>query len=266
MNRPPAPTAATPQPYRIRWGAMLRMVLLLALGMVLVTKVVRGDVLLYVNGIYARLIAAAGVALIVLGYIAGLDWLVRRGAQRRHLHAGADHHHASRVGEAAGYALMAVPLLVALLVPARPLGSAAVDARTVTGNTGSTAGKVRSAADLGKDTTRWTLLDWTTATFQTADTRTLNGKPVSLVGFVARGDGGMGDGYFSVARFVIVCCTADGNAVTLPVRWESPPPRDTWVQITGTIAVVAKDGKQIATVAATAVEQVPQPGQPYLYP
>lgn len=250
----------------VQWGPTVQMVLLIALGAMLVVKVATGRILLYVNGIYTHLILAAGIAFIVLGYIAGLRWMVRRaGAARRDDHD--DHDHATGRIEAVGYAILAIPLLLGLLVPAHPLGASAVASRSNgTANGANVNGRLKSLGELGDNSDRWTLLDWTAAIAQTANARTLVGKPVHLIGFVAQGDSGLGAGYVTIARFVIVCCVADGNAVTLPVKWEPPLKRDTWVQITGTLATSTVDGKMAPYIAATAVESIPQPSQPYLYP
>jgi uncharacterized repeat protein (TIGR03943 family) len=252
--------------WRVQWGPTLRMVLLIGLGAMLVVKVATGHILLYVNGIYTRLILAAGISFIVLGYIAGLRWMVRR-ADTTHRDDHDDHGHATGRIEALGYAMLAIPLLLGLLVPAHPLGASAVASRTnATGSGPSVNSRLKAVSELDTASDRWTLLDWTAALAQTPNVRALVGKPVHLVGFVAQGDGGLGTGYFIVARFVIVCCVADGNAITLPVKWESPLKRDTWVQITGTLAAGTVDGKAAPYIAATAVESIPQPSQPYLYP
>lgn len=252
----------------IAWGPTVRMVLLIALGAMLTVKVARGGVLYYVNGVYTRLILASGLALLILGYIAGLRWIARADRRpARHLHADGEHAHATGRIEAAGYAMLAVPLLFGLLVPARPLGSAALDARSNGGGQAVPSTRLKSLTELGSDSARWTLLDWNAAITQTTDARTLAGKPVSLTGFAAPGDGGLGAGYFTVARFVIVCCVADGNAVTLPVKWQgSLPPRDTWLSVQGTLAMGAANGKSAPYIAATSIQTIPQPSQPYLYP
>jgi len=79
------------------------MVLMLALGAMLVVKVASGGVLLYVNGVYTRLILAAGLGMLIIGYVAGLEWLVRRDTRPvRHLHFGEEHHHATGRVEALG--------------------------------------------------------------------------------------------------------------------------------------------------------------------
>ncbi len=242
------------------------MVLLIGLGAMLVVKVATGGILLYVNGIYTRLILAAGIAFIVLGYIAGLRWLVQRTAAAPH-HTDDDHAHATGRIEALGYAMLTIPLLLGLLIPAHPLGASAVASRSNgTGGGPNATTRLKTISQLDAASDRWTLLDWTAALTQTPDVRTLVGKPVKLVGFVAEGKSGLGPGYFTVARFVIVCCVADGNAVTLPVKWDSPLKRDTWVQITGTLATGTADGTVAPYIAATDVTNIPQPSQPYLYP
>lgn len=252
---------------QIRWRVVLRMSLLLALGALIVVKGVRGELLLYVNGIYVHLILAAGMTMIALGYIAGLNWIGRNGSTPPpHDHHTGGHFHVSARVEALGYALLTVPLVIGVLVPARPLGTAALNAQTNTGGQAVPSGRLKTLGQLDDDSSRWTLLDWNAALTRTPDPQTLIGKPVSIIGFAASGDGGLGVGHFTVARFVVICCTADGNALTLPVQWQVVPPRDTWVQVTGTLAVRTVDGKPVPYVAATRVQVIPQPGQPYLYP
>ncbi len=265
---PPAnaqPIPRRPAGWHVRWGPTLQMALLIGLGAMLVVKVTTGRILLYVNGVYTRLILAAGIAFIVLGYIAGLRWLAQRG-DTGHRDTDDDHVHATGRIEALGYALLAVPLLLGLLVPAHPLGSSAVASRSNSAGGPNANSRLKAISQLDTVSDRWTLLDWTAAIAQTPDARTLVGKPVSLVGFVAEGNSGLGAGYLTVARFVIVCCVADGNAVTLPVKWEPSLKRDTWVRITGTLATGMVDGKAAPYIAAAGVETVPQPSQPYLYP
>lgn len=259
------PTPHRDERWRVHWGPTLQMVLLIALGAMLVTKVATGHILLYVNGVYTRLILAAGIAFIILGYIAGLRWMVRGGTGAGAAHG--EHAHNTGMIEALGYAMLSIPLLLGLLVPAHPLGSSAVASRSNSAGSGPGANsRLKAISELDTASDRWTLLDWTAAIAQTPNVHALSGKPVRLVGFVAQGDGGLGAGYFTVARFVIVCCVADGNAVTLPVKWDSPLKRDTWVQITGTLATGAAGDKAVPYIAATGVESIPQPSQPYLYP
>lgn len=259
------PTPHRPDRMRVQWGPTLQMVLLIGLGAMLVVKVATGRILLYVNGVYTRLILAAGIAFIVLGYIAGLRWITQR-RDAAHDHAHDDHAHATGRIEALGYAMLTIPLLLGLLIPAHPLGSSAVASRSNGASGVNVNTRLKALSELGSASDRWTLLDWTAAITQTPDVHTLAGKPVNLVGFVAEGDSGFGSGYITIARFVIVCCVADGNAVTLPVKWETPLKRGTWVHVTGTLATGTVEGKVAPYIAATGVESVPQPGQPYLYP
>jgi len=256
------PTAAPPPAtrWRVQWGPTLRMVLLLAFGAMLVVKVLSGGVLLYVNGLYVGLILVTGLGMVAMGYVAGVEWVARRDVRpTRHLQFNdGDHRHATRRAEAVGFAFLAVPLIVGLLVPARPLGAAALEGR---GDESASSTRLRSIGALGTDSSRWTLLDWATALNQMPDPRTLAGRPVSLVGFVSRS----GEDEFTLSRFVVVCCTADGNAVSLPVRGGGSFGRDTWVRVSGSLAL-GTGGKPEPYIAAVTVEVVPQPGQPYLYP
>lgn len=259
-----APRPRRPVRIVVQWRTLIRVSLLVALGGMLVVKTARGGLLLYVNGVYVHLILAAGVVMIALGYLAGLHWLGTGESSHRH-HRQAGHTHVTGRMEIFGYAVLTIPLLFGLLVPARPLGTAALSAQTNASGQAVPTGRLKTLGQLNDDSSRWTLLDWNAALTGTREVQTLTGKPVSLVGFAASGDGGLG-GYFTVARFVVICCTADGNAITLPVHWSPIPARDTWMQITGTLAVESVGGKPVPYIAATKVAPVPQPGQPYLYP
>jgi uncharacterized repeat protein (TIGR03943 family) len=90
-----------------------------------------------------------------------------------------------------------------------------------------------------------------------------------VVGFVYTGDRSLQPDEFSLARFVITCCSADGAAVGLPVRapGAAAMARDTWVHVEGTLDVSMPPGAEPrAVIAATRVTPVDVPRNPYLYP
>jgi uncharacterized repeat protein (TIGR03943 family) len=229
--------------------------LLLALGAMLMLKVATGAILYYIKPDLAWLVLVAAAGLLVVGGAYLLRWAVVRPPAvgwRATLAEGA----------------LLVPLVAGLALPARPLDSASLAGRGLNTYAALPSADARLAA-LQSDTHQWTLLDWSLALQREADPTRLRGQPVSLVGFVYTGDRALQPGEFSLVRFVVTCCTADGAAVGLPVRHETAGSlaRDTWVRVEGTLEVAAVEGQAPrAVVAAASVQPVDVPRQPYLYP
>lgn len=160
------------------------------------------------------------------------------------------------------YLLLAVPLLFGTLVPARPLGADTLAGRGVELNSVAPAGR---ELRLGDDTTRWNLLDWSSAL--TMRGPELDGSPIDVVGFVFQ-EPALGADAFYVVRYVVTCCAADGAGVGLPVQWPAGQalPADSWVRVRGTIVTASLAGAEQPAIKAESVEPVPQPESPYLYP
>jgi hypothetical protein len=86
------------------------------------------------------------------------------------------------------------------------------------------------------------------------------GTPVRLIGFVMHRPGTPRP-LFQVARFYITCCVADATVVYATVSPPATPPaRNTWIDVTGTLA--RRNGELIVT--ATTITPIEQPAQPYL--
>lgn len=160
------------------------------------------------------------------------------------------------------YLLLAVPLLFGTLVPARPLGADTLAGRGVELNNVAPAGR---ELRLGDDTTRWNLLDWSSAL--TMRGPELDGSPIDVVGFVFQ-EPALGADAFYVVRYVVTCCAADGAGVGLPVLWAGGGalPENSWVRVRGRIDQATLDGVEQPVLRAETVEPVPEPENPYLYP
>jgi uncharacterized repeat protein (TIGR03943 family) len=154
--------------------------------------------------------------------------------------------------------LLVVPLLVVILIPPAPLGANAISARRATarGGPGSFPAlkpPVRGAVPMSM------------AEFQTRalrDTqRSLDGVPVRLTGFVS---GRTEDGGYRLARFVIFCCAADGEAVEVVVEGDGEPrDDDQWLEVVGVWQPAGPEEQPRLRV--TDVKEVGQPAQPYEY-
>jgi uncharacterized repeat protein (TIGR03943 family) len=97
------------------------------------------------------------------------------------------------------------------------------------------------------------------------DGRTLTGHPVTLTGFVTpKTEGG-----WYLTRFVITCCAADSRTYLVEVLGTGDTPvTNSWQQVTGTYAPAEHDlpGGPTARIAATSVNPIDQPQDPYELP
>lgn len=247
---------ATIHPHQLHtgtnWGVAIEGCLLVGIGAMLLRKTWDGQLTLYIHPRYIWLIVITAIALLVIGAVR--LWQIGSDSQPGVAQTG------SRNGI---YALLLTPLLLGVLIPAKPAGSALVDpAQLNAGRRGYTS---RSAlAD--DDSTKWTLFEWMFARY-TLKPEEARGKPVDVVGFVYHGPEQPADEFY-VVRYTVACCVADRSGVSLPVKVANAQTltNDAWVRVTGTIESRSGNGAQELVVVDADVMPVPQPAEPYLYP
>jgi len=166
-------------------------------------------------------------------------------------------------GRAGIYGLLLAPLLLGVLIPAKPAGSTLVDPRQL-----NVVGRGYRSGNLlaTDDSTRWTLLDWMFAR-STLKPEEMKGRPADFVGFVYHAPDQPADEFYAV-RYVLACCIADRSGVSLPVHWPNATAlqNDHWVHVAGTIELRVGDGSPQLVVRNAVVETIAQPDEPYLYP
>jgi putative membrane protein len=92
------------------------------------------------------------------------------------------------------------------------------------------------------------------------------GKEIEITGFVLK-DATMAPTQFALARYVIVCCSADASPYGLLCNYTTTDyPADTWLTIRGTIQLENRRNKKLAVVNVTTAKPVPKPARPYIYP
>ncbi len=225
--------------------ALIEALLLGALGLMLLSKAARGVLAYYIHPRYAPLVVGGALVLLLIAAVRA----------RGIVDADAE----SLRGRWPGYLLVAAPLLIGILIPARPLGADALPADTLPGSTPG-----QGAIPLGGDTRDWTLLHWGTA-LATSE-REVAEQPVDLIGFVHQDPQRAPTG-FIVARYAIACCIADVKGIGIPVVWPEGATlaANSWVRVRGTFGQTTISGRPTPAILATAVETVPQPDEPYLY-
>lgn len=236
--------------------------LLLALFIFLMNKVFNNQLLWYINQRFAALTQVGIVFLAVLAQ--QLFSAVRRARAREQ--AGEHDHDHSHAPAAINLWIMLVPLLIGVLIPAKPLDSNAVAAKGLTTSSALISSDSTSRL-LETESEQRNILDWVKLFYFEEDLNPFIGQQASVIGFVYP-DASLPEGQFFVSRFILSCCAADGYAVGMIV--ESPEAKtleaDTWVKVTGLVDVASYDGRPSPLIRAEAIEIVPQPDQPYLYP
>ena len=111
-------------------------------------------------------------------------------------------------------------------------------------------------------------MDWLREFAQVGgDLPSLAGKPVDVIGFVYRDKRTTG-GAFWVARYTLSCCVADATGIGMIVQSAKSDTyaEGSWVRVRGTIALSKSDGESLPMIAASLIDAVEQPDNPYLFP
>ncbi len=256
-----------------RLDTLLKSALLAGLALMFYTKLSDGTLTYYINQRFAWLSLVAVLLLAVLALTLTYRLLSTRRAPPAgvdvdvnvdvdvHSHTHTHTHSHSRLSWPA-LALVALPVVLGLLVPARPLGASAVATRGIGAAAPGSATQAQRALSGPRN-----ILDWLREFGREADPGAFAGQPVDVVGFVYR-DPRNAANQFWVSRFAISCCAADAAAVGLLVQSEQAAglKTDAWVRVTGALSVGEFAGEKLPVITAEAIEPTDQPEHPYLYP
>lgn len=255
-----------------RTQSALKALLLLGLGFFLFSRLSSGTLYFYISERFGWLTLAAVLGLLVVGINYGLGRTTPEQGQDdacHHHHAEDEEHSGHSHSHALGWGgalIVALPVLLGLLTPPRPLGASALAVRelSVSGLPSALPAAVQGAT--AKADNERTVLDWVLA-FQAgqASGEAFSGREADVVGFVHRGPDD-GSDTFWLTRYVVGCCVADAAPVGLRVRWADGAAleADSWVRVQGVLSEEA--GASAPLLAARSVLIVPPPNQPYLYP
>jgi uncharacterized repeat protein (TIGR03943 family) len=254
-----------------RLETILKTLVLVGLGAMLLMKISSGTLTFYINERFAwltfvallLLIGFAGMLLMRLWENRSLPWF------RTRVRAGDEP--VDRLTQRpnglswSGIALIAIPVILGLVVPARPLGASAVGSQSMGSTTAVRPGNtvtLQRAASGPKN-----ILDWLHDFALNSDPSAYIGQSVDLVGFVYKDPRDAAD-QFWVSRFAITCCVADASAVGLLVKTDQAGALkvDSWVHVTGKFNVGDFAGQQMPIIIPDKIEPTSQPDSPYLYP
>jgi len=258
----------------LRTHRSLQALVLAGLGLFLLQKIWTGTLYWYINQRFMLLILLAAVGLLALARLvlpkprtkAEMAEVHEHDPAEGHAQHDHEHDHGSKAAPLWGVLFLAVPLVLGLLVPARPLGSAAIANKGINTTAPLTAGS-SAPVQLDLASTDRNVLDWVRAFNYASDPATYTGQPADVIGFVYHADG-LPEGQFLVSRFAVTCCAADAMAVGLLVHWPQAAglENNSWVRVRGAMTVGTFGGRATPLIEADALEGVAAPDQPYLAP
>lgn len=237
---------------------------LLLLGMCIffASKAANGQLTWYIN---SRFIPLTIFGIIFLAVLAQIIFTEIRRSRKRDEELGHEHDH-DHAPAPVNLWFMLVPLLIGVLIPARPLDSSAFATKGFNTNTPLVSADA-SAQIFETESEERNVLDWLKLFSHESDAVQFNGQTASVIGFVYFDDT-LGENQFFVSRFVVSCCAADGFAIAMPVEWNGAVAleEDSWVLVKGTIESITLNDRVAPLIVADSVQPVSVPDQPYLFP
>jgi uncharacterized repeat protein (TIGR03943 family) len=259
---------------------VLKAAVLAVSGLMFYTEISDGTLAFYINQRFAWLSLVAVLLFLLLALTVTYRLLmVRRNAMAEDLPTQLPTQASASAAQrsathgkvsAAGLAIVAIPALLGLIMPARPLTASAIESRGI----GITApNRPGDAAPVTVSTIRRVptgprnILDWLRAFSSADDLAQFNGQKADVVGFVYR-DPRTTANQFWVSRFTVSCCVADATAIGLLVQTNAAAKlkADSWVRVTGKFQLGEFAGEKMPMLVADKLELTQEPNQPYLYP
>lgn len=238
----------------------LQALLLMGMCIFLASKAASGKLTYYIN---LRFIPLTIFGIIFLAVLAqALFTEIKRSRQ----HPDTEHKEHDHMPAPANLWFMLVPLLIGVLIPARPLDSSAFATKGF--NTNAPLVSADSSAQLFEtDSEERNVLDWIKLFNYENDVSRFIGQKASVIGFVYF-DESLNKNQFFVSRFIISCCAADGFAIAMVGEWPqaSTLEKDSWVLVKGTVQSITLHDQVVPLILAESVQSVPVPEQPYLFP
>lgn len=230
-------------------------------GLFLMQKIWSNNLYWYINSRYLVLVLIAAIGLLVLTQV--LISTFRKNQPDKF----------QPESEAASpYAIwslviVAVPLIIGLLIPARPLGASAIANRGLRSSISVNIGNANIASLKAIPAGNRSIMEWLQLFNGEPAYSEFIGDPVDVIGFVYQ-DPRLASNQFIVGRFALICCVADAFAIGLAVETDTSTQfsNNTWVRVQGEISTITIDGETLPLVRTSQVNQVAEPLQPYLLP
>ncbi len=230
-------------------------------GILMLQYWLSGKLYLLIHPNFFGLVIGCGIALLLLGFLKMRDiWRKRRMANTSNIQ------HMNLFPPGAGSALLLTVAILGLMVTPQVFASDTAIQLGVTDLLSTGRLQPQSFRPSIRPEDR-SLVDWARTLNVYPEPDSYTGQKAKVQGFVVHPPD-IGENYIFLARFVITCCAADvypvGLPVKLPENQERYPP-DTWLEVEGQMITETLAGKRNLTIAATSIQEIPQPRNPYSY-
>ena len=189
-----------------RWYRIFQAILLLALFFFLVSKVVSNQLSWYIHPRFATL---TYIGILFLGV------LIYRLVREMKGSFAPEHEEYGHTAAPVNLLIMLIPLLVGILIPARPLGSATVFTKGPIASSPIISSRSDNQERLVPAEKR-NIVGWVTLFALEENLDQYMDEEASVIGFVYK-DKRLPEGQFFVSRIVLSCCAADGYAFSMVV-------------------------------------------------
>lgn len=248
--------------YRIVQGSIL-----LGLGGLLFQKYFSGNLYYYINQRFFYLVTAGAAIFLLLGYVLLAH---RKDHSHQHDHDDVhdhDHEHQHGNGQRWSLVIVAIPLFLGFIIPAKPLDANIIQSRGISNEGLFAADQSAVGVELNTPADQRNILDWNRAFNYSKDPQEFAGETADVIGFVYH-DPRLSKNQFLVGRLAVTCCVADAFAIGMVVEWPlaSETTDNAWVHVRGEVQVVQIDNQTLPLIIAESVKDTDQPSHPYLFP
>lgn len=252
---------------------LFQAMILIGLGLFFLQRLWSGKLYYYINERFFILVILAAIGFLILAQvILPLPW--RKAAYKQAVHSHEDdendhtgHEHGEPAASRWSLIILALPLLLGLLVPARSLGASAIASKGFRTTAAFGARESSATIQLNLPADERTVLDWIRSFNYSNDPSEFSGEAADVIGFVYH-DQRLPENQFLVGRFTLTCCVADAFAIGMIAEWPDAAvlKENTWVRVKGRVQVTNYEGQAFPLIQAESVKAVPEPFEPYLFP
>lgn len=252
---------------------LLQSIVFFALGLYFLSIIGTGTFYWYLSErfLWLTVVAALGfllmaVIVVVPGRAKSVTTLTTEHHHADHEHADAHSHEHEKL-PLHRLVIVAIPLVLGVIIPARPLSASAISNKDLNSTAPLAVGSnTEPLQTLDIAPNQRNVLDWVRAFNFSNDPEAYTNQSAEVVGFIYQ-DARLPTGQFLVGRFAVTHCVAEAVAIGMIVEWPGEiPATNTWVRVSGFIKVATLNEKPIPLVKAASVQIVDEPSRPYLFP
>jgi uncharacterized repeat protein (TIGR03943 family) len=230
-----------------------------AWGILLLKYAIDGTLYILIHPSYYLLVTVTGGCLVLIGILQSWRLYHSKSIGDRELQ------HSSLLPPGITTMLLLLSAIVGLIITPKLFNSQAAVQRGVSSEAVTVTRNQTQAFRTTIKPESKTLVDWVRTLNIYPEPDSYLGQKVNVSGFVVHRPE-LAPNYLMLSRFVITCCAADAYPVALPVKFTGDIktyPQDIWLQVKGKMIVETLNGSRQLVIAATELQPIPAPKNPY---